>query len=118
MLHAARVKAGRLRAYAVTGQKRRKMLPDVPTFSESGVADVDLRVWFGFVVPSKTKSEIRARLQSELVTVVKSPEYSDWAENQGVVVVASSPDVLAERIRSDSALASKLAESISLKLDE
>jgi len=112
------VKAGRLRAYAVTGKKRLKMLPDVPTFVESGVADVDLRVWFGFVVPSKTPSEVRARLQSELVTVVKSPEFSDWAENQGVVVVASSPDVLAERIRSDSALASRIAKSISLKLDD
>lgn len=112
------VKAGRLRAYAVTGQKRLKMLPDVPTFAESGVTDVDLRVWFGFVVPAKTPSEIRTRLQSELATVVRSPEFSDWAENQGVVVVASSPDVLVEGIRSDSALAAKLAKSISLKLDD
>jgi len=112
------VKAGRLRAYAVTGQKRLTMLPDVPTFAESGVTDVDLRAWFGFVVPVKTPPEIRSRLQSELVTIVRSPQFSDWAESQGVVVVASSPEVLAERIRSDSALASKLAKSISLNLDD
>jgi tripartite-type tricarboxylate transporter receptor subunit TctC len=112
------VKAGRLRAYAVTGQKRLTMLPDVPTFAESGVMDVDLRVWFGFVVPTKTPPEIRTRLQSELVAIVRSPEFTDWAESQGVVVVASSPEVLAERIRSDSALAYKLVKSISLKVED
>jgi len=112
------VKAGRLRALAVTGPKRLPMLPDVPTFTELKVPDVDLRAWFGFVVPATTPSEIRSRLHLEITALVKSREFSEWAESQGVIVVASTPESLSQRIQVDSALASKLAKSISLNLDD
>ena len=94
------------------------MLPDVPTFTELKVPDVDLRAWFGFVVPATTPSEIRSRLHLEITALVKSREFSEWAESQGVIVVASTPESLSQRIQVDSALASKLAKSISLNLDD
>lgn len=115
---APHVKAGKLRALAVTRPRRLPILPEVPTFSEAGVSDVDLRAWFGFLVPAKTPPEIRSRLHEELVALLKSSEFTQWADSQGVSVIASSPEVLTERIRSDSALASKLAKSISLKLND
>jgi tripartite-type tricarboxylate transporter receptor subunit TctC len=112
------VKAGKLRALAVTGPKRLPMIPEVPTFGEAGVPDVDLRAWFGFVVPARTPQEICQRLHTELVALINSKEFTDWAASLGVTVVASSPEALAQRIKVDSALAAKLAKSIDLKLED
>lgn len=112
------VRAGKLRALAVTGPRRLSALPDVPTLGESSIPGVDLMAWFGFVVPAKTPQDIVARLHKDITDVLNSREFVQWAVGQGVVVVASSPSTLAQRIQSESASIVKVVNSTKLNLDE
>jgi tripartite-type tricarboxylate transporter receptor subunit TctC len=112
------IKAGKLRALAVTSARRLPVLPDVPTLSEVGVPAIDLQVWFGLVVPAKTPADIANRLRSEVTAVVKSTEFGRWLENQGGVAIEGGAETLSKRMQTDAALAAKIAKTISLKLDE
>lgn len=68
------VQAGRLRAIAVTGTQRSALLPDVPTVAESGVSGYSVNSWYGFFAPARTPANIIARLNTEIVVVLKMPE--------------------------------------------
>jgi len=83
---APRLKAGKLRALAVTGHSHIKSLPDVPTFDEAGVKDFDASVWWGFLVPAKTPPEVVARLGTETLNALKDPAVRDKLEAMGAVV--------------------------------
>jgi len=67
------VKAGRLRALAVTTRERSGFVPDVPTFREAGIADIEATAWIGIVVPARTPAPIVERLNREIVAILKEP---------------------------------------------
>jgi tripartite-type tricarboxylate transporter receptor subunit TctC len=67
------VQAGKLRALAVTTRERSVFMPDVPTFREAGIADIEATAWMGVVVPAKTPPAIVERLNREIVAVLKEP---------------------------------------------
>jgi len=77
------VKAGRLKALAVTSDKRSAAAPDVPTIAESGVPDCIVNSWYGALVPAKTPPAIVARLQAAFVKVLQMPEVRDRLFAQG-----------------------------------
>ena len=83
---APHVKAGKLRALAVTGKARIKSLPDVPTFDEAGVKDFDASVWWGFLVPAKTPPDITARLGTEILQALQDAAVREKLEQMGAVV--------------------------------
>jgi tripartite-type tricarboxylate transporter receptor subunit TctC len=68
---------GRLRALAVSTAKRSPALPGVPTFAESGVPGYEVNVWFGILAPAGTPREIVARLNAEMVKIMRTPEITD-----------------------------------------
>jgi len=83
---APHVKAGRLRALAVSSSKRIPMLPDVPTFKEAGVPGFEASVWWGFVAPAKTPKENVARLEAETLKALENPAVREKLESLGAVV--------------------------------
>jgi len=97
------VKAGKLRALAVTGVKRAASAPDVPTFSEAGLAGYDYRSWMGVAAPAGTPKEIIARLNAELVRALSTAEARAWFQAQGAEVVADTPEEFAAVIRAEHA---------------
>lgn len=68
------VKAGKLRALAVTTAERSVFMPDVPTFREAGIPDIDATAWIGIVVPARTAPAIIDRLNREIVAILKDPQ--------------------------------------------
>ena len=114
----SQAKAEKLRAIAVTGTRRLPSLADVPTLKESGVADMELQAWWGFVVPAKTPREIVTRLNKELVAVLGSPEVVAALDRQGVIVAASPPEALAQQVQSQTERIAKLVRTINFKLEE
>ena len=112
------IRAGKLRPLAVTATRRLAVLPDVPTFAEAGFSGFELQFWAGLLVPVKTSPEIVTRLHAELVAVLRSAEFIRTSESLGGVVIAGSPQELAQRIRSDSASIAKLVKAINFKLEE
>ena len=69
------IKAGKLRALAVTGTKRSPELPGVPTVAEAGIKGYDVTAWFGFVGPKGMPSEIVTKLHGELLRILKNPDF-------------------------------------------
>jgi tripartite-type tricarboxylate transporter receptor subunit TctC len=77
------VDAGNVKALAVSGAVRNTMHPQVPTVRETGVAALDLESWFGLFVPARTPKAEVARLQQDLLQIMKSPEVMERFEKAG-----------------------------------
>jgi tripartite-type tricarboxylate transporter receptor subunit TctC len=80
------VKAGRLRALAVSSDKRLTLLPDVPTFAEAGLPGYSASVWWGFVAPAKTPRAVVQRLSDETLRALQDPGVRSKLEALGAVV--------------------------------
>lgn len=100
---------------AVTGTTRLQVLPDVPTFAELGVKNMEFMIWFGVVAPAKTPPEVVSRLQREVAEVTKTPEFVKAAGTMGVSVVGSSASTFSERIRSDQQNITALSKKAKIK---
>ncbi|MGB3291260.1 MAG: tripartite tricarboxylate transporter substrate binding protein [Burkholderiaceae bacterium] len=94
------IRAGKLRALAVTGDARSSTMPDVPTVKESGYPDYVVVGQFGFAVPAGTPAEVIQRLSRELVKAVKSPDIQETFSKQGVASRSSSPEEMQEMMTS------------------
>ncbi len=90
------IRAGKLRALAVTGAKRDPLLPEVPTVAEAGVPGYESGVWFGLAVPAGTPKDVIARLNEAAVKGSKSPEFVKRMTELGYSIVASTPEQMAE----------------------
>lgn len=93
------VKAGNLRAIAVTTSKRSPALPDVPTLSEGGLRDQEADTMQGILVPAGTPRPIVDLLYREIVKIMELPDVKERMAALGFEVVASTPDEFAARIR-------------------
>lgn len=85
------IKAGKLKALAVTGEKRSPMLPDVPTLAESGVADSIVYSWQAIAAPKGLPIDVKNALHGAMVKTLKDPEVSKKLTDLGFEVVASTP---------------------------
>ena len=111
------IKAGKLRALAVTGAKRSQLLPDLPTIAEAGVPGYDSYVWFGVVAPAGTPPEIVARLNAALVKTAATPSFHDRLTEQGYDVASSTPEQMAASIRAEIAKWGKIVKASGAKVD-
>ena len=98
---ASEIRNGTLRALGVTTAKRTSTLPDVPTIAESGVKGFDVSPWFGVLVPAHTPPAIIARINAEIVKVLRAPQLRERLAREGVDVVGNSPKEFASFIRSE-----------------
>jgi len=97
----AQVKAGRLRAIALTGNVRSKSAPDVPTIAESGYPDYHATGWWGVVLPAAAPRPIISKLHNDIGRLLKLPEVRDKLESQGVEIIGSTPQQFAQFIREE-----------------
>ena len=95
------VRAGRLRALAITSAQRSRAAPDWPTVAESGLPGYETTIWFGFMAPAGTPKPVVTRLNGEIVRILQLPEVSQGIVAQGGDVVASTPDEFGKRLRAD-----------------
>jgi tripartite-type tricarboxylate transporter receptor subunit TctC len=95
------VKAGRLRAIALTGNVRSKTAPDLPTIAEAGYADYHATGWWGVVVPAATPKAIVAKLHADIVRLLNAPDVRDRLEVQGVEIAATTPAQFEKFIRDE-----------------
>ena len=95
------VRAGNLRALAVTTPQRFPSVPEIPTIAESGVPGFDVSSWYGFFVPAKTAPAIVARMHADTVAVLAEPAIRERLDKLGVMVVGSTPQALAAQLQSE-----------------
>jgi tripartite-type tricarboxylate transporter receptor subunit TctC len=96
---APHVKAGTVRAIAVTGKERSGVLPGVPTVHESGLSGYEVSAWFGIFAPAGLPTAVTQRLNAEVVRVMRLAEVRERLAGQGAEPMASSADAFAEYVR-------------------
>ena len=89
------IKGGKLRALAVTTAKRSTALPDVPTLAEAGLKGFNKGTWFGVLAPAATPKEIVAKLNTEMVKIIQSPEFRKRMEEIGAEPIGDSAEQMA-----------------------
>jgi tripartite-type tricarboxylate transporter receptor subunit TctC len=95
------MKAGRVKALAMTGLSRSRQAPDIPTASESGFPGYEHSVWSGVAVAAGTPQPIVTRLQQSIAAAVKQPAVREIFDQNGVVAEGSTPEDFAEVIQRD-----------------
>ncbi len=95
------IRGGTARALAVSSPQRHPTLPDVPTFAEAGLADMDILLWTALFAPAGTPQPVIARLQAEVARVVRLPEIRDGLARLGVDPVGGSPEELGRTMQRD-----------------
>ncbi|WP_233146209.1 tripartite tricarboxylate transporter substrate binding protein [Pigmentiphaga sp. NML080357] len=85
------VKAGKLRAIAVTTGSRTRFMPDVPTLAEQGMAGIDTGAWMGIVAPAGMDEALKRRIHQEVVRALRDPEARKAFDTQMMEVVAGTP---------------------------
>jgi tripartite-type tricarboxylate transporter receptor subunit TctC len=111
------IKAGKLRALAVTGAKRSPQLPDVPTVMESGVPGYEAYVWMGLLAPKGTPAPIVDKLFRELTQVLATGEVKTYMASAGIEIVGSTPAEFGAFFRSEKELWAKVIRETGAKID-
>ena len=114
---AQQVKAGKLRALAVSTLKRSPAFPDVPTMQEAGVADFEVDSWYAMLVPAKTPRAVIDKLNKALNTVLAEPAVRNQLLEQGADAVGGTPEALGKVIAAELPKWAKLAKDANIKAD-
>ena len=104
------IKAGKLRALAVTTAKRSSVLPNVPTLDEAGLKGFDIGTWFGVLAPAATPKEVVAKLNVEMVKVIQSPEFRKRMDEIGAEPIGNSSAQMASQIKGETERFAKLVK--------
>lgn len=109
------VKAGKLTALAVTSSRRIDIAPDIPSYSEVGLKDMDITSWQGIVAPAKTPKAVVDRLNAEFDRALKSPDVIARLKEQGVTPVGGTAENFDKFIQAENKRWSALAKQVNFK---
>ena len=111
------IKSGKLRAIAVTTQKRSIYAPELPTIAESGLPGFDVSTWFGVFAPANTPKEVVTRLHDEFVYALSLPDVKEKLAGLGVEPVGNTPEAFAAYIKTEAAKYADLIRKSGARVD-
>ena len=112
------IKAGKLKAFAISGNSRLPALPEVPTFNETGLQGVDVGGWAGLLAPAATPKPIVNKLATEIAAVMALPEVKEALGAMGLQSLAIPPEQFTQMIKSDTAKFDTLIKTANIKLSK
>ena len=113
----ALIKAGKLKALAVTSTQRSGVLPDVPTVAEAGLPGFEASSWFGVLAPAGTPKDAIAKLYGEIARWLATSEAKEKLAGQGAIAAGLSPDDFARYITAETAKWQKVVKESGAKVD-
>jgi tripartite-type tricarboxylate transporter receptor subunit TctC len=113
----AQVKAGKLKALAVTTAHRSKLAPELPTMAEAGVPGFDISTWFGLFAPAGTPKEIVATWNADVTRILNSPEARERLTALGAEPAPNTPEQFADFIRSEVPKYARIVKLSGAKMD-
>jgi len=111
------IKAGKVRAIAITSAKRSASLPDLATFDESGMKGFESYAWYGFFAPAKTPRDVVAKLNEAALKTMKTPEWQRILADTGSENVGETPEQFAAFIKAESVKWAKVVKDSGATLD-
>jgi tripartite-type tricarboxylate transporter receptor subunit TctC len=113
----AHVQAGKLRALGVGSAQRAPSMPDVPTFAEQGLKQVEAENWYGIVVPAATPAPIVAKLHAAIAEALNSPDVKEKLTPQGAVLIGGTPEEFTAYIVAETAKWAEVVKASGIKLE-
>jgi tripartite-type tricarboxylate transporter receptor subunit TctC len=110
------INSGRLKAIAISGDSRVPSLPNVPTFTESGLPGFEMRFWYGLLAPAATPREVLNRLSAEVAKILATADMKDKLAAQGADPFISNPDQFGAVMRADNARYGKVIREAGIKV--
>lgn len=110
------IKSGKVKGLGVTGPQRSPALPDVPAIAEA-LPGFDIQAWYGFMAPAGTPREIVAKVNADVVAIVRRPDFQERLAKDAIVPVANTPEQFAAQIQTDLARWAKIVKAAGAKQD-
>ncbi|RJG23457.1 Bug family tripartite tricarboxylate transporter substrate binding protein [Massilia cavernae] len=111
------IKSGKVKAIAITSGKRSPLLPDVPTFAESGVAGIESYAWYGMFAPAKTPKDVVAKINAEALKNMKKPEFQKVLADTGSDFVGDTPENFGKFVQAEHARWGKVVKDSGATVD-
>lgn len=111
------IKSGKVRPIAISGSKRSPLLPDVPTFAEAGIPQIESYAWYGLFAPAKTPKAVINKINAETIKFMKSPEFAKVRAETGSDLLADTPENFTKFVHAESAKWSKVAKDSGATVD-
>jgi tripartite-type tricarboxylate transporter receptor subunit TctC len=111
------VQSGKVKAIAVTGERRLSALPQLPTFAEGGLPSFDMKSWQGVLAPGATPKSFTARLSTEIVKILDTADVKKTLDGQGQSPFPSTPDQFATLLKTEQARFANIIKTANIKLD-
>lgn len=106
------VKAGKIKALAIGGEKRSSTMPDVPTLREAGYPYVDSAIWWGLFAPEGTSAQVVERIYRDVTAIAKRPEFVEkYLTSLGIDLVADTPAEFAAKIAADVKITAEMVKA-------
>jgi tripartite-type tricarboxylate transporter receptor subunit TctC len=113
----AQVKAGKLKALAVTTAQRSKLVPDLPTMAEAGLPGFDISTWYGFFAPAGTPPAIVTKWNADVTKILNSPEVRDKLMADGAEPAPNTPEQFAQMIANELTKYARIVKMSGAKVD-
>jgi tripartite-type tricarboxylate transporter receptor subunit TctC len=111
------VQAGKLKAFAVTGDKRSPQMPQIPTTAEAGLPGFKLEAWVGLFAPASTPPAVVAKLAADVKRAMEMPDVKVRADAAGIEIRYQGPDALGQLVKDDLAYWAKTIKAAGIKAD-
>jgi len=111
------IKSGKVKPIAISSAKRSPLLPDVPTFAEAGLPQIESYAWYGMFAPAKTPKNVIAKINAEAIKVMKGPEFQKVLADTGSDFVGDTPENFGKFVQAEHARWGKVVKQSGATVD-
>lgn len=111
------IKSGKVKPIAISSAKRSPLLPDVPTFAEAGLPQIESYAWYGMFAPAKTPKNVVAKINAEAIKVMKGPEFQKVLADTGSDFVGDTPENFGKFVQAEHARWGKVVKQSGATVD-
>jgi tripartite-type tricarboxylate transporter receptor subunit TctC len=112
------VRSGKLKGIAVSGETRNPAIPNVPTFTQGGVPNLDVRLWFGVLAPAGTPKDIVDKIAAQIAAILATADFKEALQKQGLDPLVGGPEQFGALLKTDFARYAQVIKTANIKVEQ